>query len=204
MITFKTVPIHPFWKFSVKFYREPSVEQCLLTLQNERGLNVNVILFCCWYALGDQGRLSKVDIKQILGSIHPWHDRVVVPLRRIRRLLKSKASNPTWCDLATEVLEQELFAEQIEQLILLENIVFKTYSVKTSLQRVIDICKSMAAYCQAIQIMFDARDCELLTQILQTLFPKIDQKNILRYCMGNLVAKDLRSMSLSAQLPLDL
>lgn len=203
MISLKTVPIHPFWKFSVKFYSEPTVEEALLTLQNERGLNINILLFCCWYALGDQGRLTKIELRQLLVNVQSWHDRIVLPLRRLRSQLKSAQAHP-WPAIRAEVLKQELFSEQIEQLILLEGVVFKAQSVRTSTQKVRDICKSIAAYCQTIQIFCDTKDCVLITQILQTLFPKIDQKNILRYCMDHLVTKELQSLTLSAQLPLDL
>ncbi len=203
MISLKTVPIHPFWKFSVKFYSEPTVEEALLTLQNERGLNINILLFCCWYALGDQGRLTKIELRQLLVNVQSWHDRIVLPLRRLRSQLKSAQAHP-WPAIRAEVLKHELFSEQIEQLILLEGVVFKAQSVRTSTQKVRDICKSIAAYCQTIQIFCDTKDCVLITQILQTLFPKIDQKNILRYCMDHLVTKELQSLTLSAQLPLDL
>lgn len=203
MISLKTVPIHPFWKFSVKFYREPFVEESLLTLQNERGLNINILLFCCWYALGDQGKLTRIELRQLLTSIQSWHDRIVVPLRRLRWQLKSKKI-PPWSDIREELLKQELLSEQIEQLILLENVVFKVRPVRTSTQKIKDICKSIDSYCQTMQIFCDTKDCELITQTLQTLFPKIDQKNILRYCMDHLVTKELQSLTLGAQLPLDL
>src|ERR1700722_14306139 len=112
MIASKTLPVHPFWKFSVKIYSHPVVENTLIALQDERGLNINVLLFCCWYSLGDQGRLSKLKIKEILSSIQPWHERIVTPLRRIRAQLKTEPNFP-WPGIRQEVQTHELIAEQI-------------------------------------------------------------------------------------------
>src|SRR5688572_7909660 len=124
MISPKSVQTHPFWKFSIKIYGLPEVEQSLLTLQNERGLNINIILFCCWYSFGDQGRFNKQEIRQIVTNIQAWHDRIVLPLRRIRQQLKP-VKESKWQMVRQEVLKQELFAEQIEQHFLLEKVIFK-------------------------------------------------------------------------------
>lgn len=203
MITFKAVPIHPFWRFSVRIYSQSHVETSFLTLQNERGLNINVLLFCIWYGCNDQGRLSKVELRKMLCNIQSWHDLIVVPLRRIRLQLKPITS-PDWQEVRKVVLKHELVAEQIEQLIMIENLIFGTKPAKNNIQRIVDICKNIAVYYQVMHLSCDLRDGELISLILHTLFPKIDQKNILRYCMQNLVVKELQSVNLKAQLPLDL
>ncbi|MBA2653570.1 MAG: TIGR02444 family protein [Gammaproteobacteria bacterium] len=203
MIVPKTLPIHPFWNFSVKIYREPIVEESLITLQNERGLNVNIVLFCCWFALCDQGRIPKSDLKQILINIQPWHDRIVLPLRRIRQQLKEQL-NPPWPEIRNEILRQELASEQIEQLIMLEQYAYKTRPIRTTFQKIIDICKNIAVYCHLLQVYLDASDCSSISNVLGTIFSKIDHEDILRYCMEHLIEKELQSMSLTAQFPLDL
>lgn len=203
MIVPKTLPTHPFWNFSVKIYRHKQIEESLITLQNERGLNVNVILFCCWYALCDQGRLSKSALKQILISIQPWHDGIVLPLRRIRRQLKT-TTKPSLLEIYREVSSHELVAEQVEQLIMIENVTYETKAVRTNFQKIIDICKNISTYCHLLQIFLDAKDCWHICTILVTLFSKIDQEDILRYCMEHLIEKELHSWQLTAQLPLDL
>lgn len=203
MISFKPVPVHPFWRFSVRIYSQTHVKNSMLTLQNERGLNVNVLLFCIWYGSTDQGRLSKLQFRNLLNTIQHWHDQIVVPLRRTRQRLKSVDSNG-WQDIRQEIGQHEIVAEQIEQLIMLENLVLSSKPAKNNVQRIVDICKNIATYYHVMHISCDARDSELVAGVLHTLFPKIDQKNILRYCMQNLVVKELQSVKLKAQLLLDL
>lgn len=199
----KTLPTHPFWNFSTKIYRYPIVEENLLVLQNERGLNVNVILFCCWYALNDQGRLSKNELRQILVSIQPWHERIVTPLRRLRQQLKS-INQSRWQAIRSEIMQHELIGEQIEQLILLEKFVYKTRPLRSNVQKIVDICKNIVTYCQLLHAFLDSRDCRNISNILTAIFPKIDPEDILRYCIENLRQKDVQAPSLTAQLPLDL
>ncbi len=199
----KTLPSHPFWNFSVKIYRYRVVEDSLIRLQNERGLNVNVILFCVWYGLIDQGRLSKAQLKLVLSSIQPWHERIVLPLRRLRQQIEIKGVEP-WITIRKQVLENEIASEHVEQLLLVENFAFKERTIRNNFQKMIDICKSISSYCQLLQIFLDHNDAQTICSILCTVFSKIDQGVILRYCMDHLIEKELKSLNLMAQLPLDL
>jgi uncharacterized protein (TIGR02444 family) len=203
MIASKSLPIHPFWRFSVKIYSSAVVERSLLKFQNERGLNVNIVLFCIWYAFCDQGRLNKAEIKQILTRIQYWHDLVVVPLRRIRQQLK-EVSNSPWPAIRQDILKNELVCEQIEQLLFLDDFVNKTKPVKNNTQRLIDICKNIAMYSQLLRVYFDEKDCHEMGQILSVIFSKIDQETVLRYCIDHLIVKELQGINLKAQLLLNL
>jgi uncharacterized protein (TIGR02444 family) len=203
MIMPKILPSHPFWIFSTKIYRHSTVEKNLIELQNERGLNVNVLLYCCWHSLTDQGVISRSDLRQILINIQPWHERIVLPLRRMRQKLKS-AQKKSLLDIRQDVLKHELAAEQIEQLIMLENFVYKARPICNNFQKIIDICKNIAVYCHLLHAFLDLKDCEKISKIVGIIFPKIDQGLILRYCMEHLIEKEVQSMNLTAQFPLDL
>lgn len=202
MILPKTLPTHPFWNFSVKIYKCPLVADHLIALQNERGLNVNMLLFCLWYGLTDQGRVTKPELMKIISGIQHWHERIVVPLRRMRQ--KLKAIPGIWMEIRTDILKHELFAEQIEQLIMANLNSFKAHSIRNSVQKIIDVCKNIALYCRLIQISLDHEDCKRVRDILATIFSKIDQEDILRYCMEHLIEKELQSLKIRAQYPLDL
>src|SRR3954470_3940357 len=39
---------HPFWNFSLELYAGEGVAEACLDLQERRGCDVNVLLFCCW------------------------------------------------------------------------------------------------------------------------------------------------------------
>src|SRR5471030_292758 len=43
---------HPFWNFSLEIYAAEGVSGACLDLQERRGCDVNILLFCCW--LGDR------------------------------------------------------------------------------------------------------------------------------------------------------
>lgn len=200
----KGLPNNSFWKFSAKIYSNPLVEKTLLKLQNQRGVNVNILLYCCWYAFREQGRMSKQDLKKILLNIQIWHERIVLPLRRIRQRLKGIV-NPSWAQkIRQEILNHELVGEQIEQLIIVENFVYQTKQIKTIFQKMSDACKNIATYCNLLHISVDIEDCEDISILLATIFSKIDQKDVLQYCIEHLATKEIQSLSLTAQLPLDL
>lgn len=203
MIVTKTLPTSPFCSFSFKVYQHPVVEENLIALQNERGLNVNVLLFCVWYALTDQGRLTRSELKKIVMSIQTWHEGIVLPLRRLRKKLKSNPSSLA-AEIRRAILNEEIFSEKIEQLIMVDNYVHKTRPIRNNLQKIIDTCKNIFAYCHLLSVFLDIEDAKKVSQILVTIFSKIDRDLILRYCIENLIEKDLQSVNLTAQFPLDL
>jgi uncharacterized protein (TIGR02444 family) len=78
----------PFWRFSLHFYRLPGVADACIALQEEGGADVNLLLFLLWHAA--QGRaLSTAEIAGLEQTIAVWRERAVIPLRAIRRALKS-------------------------------------------------------------------------------------------------------------------
>jgi uncharacterized protein (TIGR02444 family) len=78
----------PFWRFSLRLYRLPGVAEACIKLQEDAGCDVNLLLFLLWHAA--QGRrLATGEIARLEQDIAPWRDRTVVPLRAVRRGLKS-------------------------------------------------------------------------------------------------------------------
>ncbi len=76
-----------FWRFSLDFYRRDGVEEACLTLQDNLGLDVNIVLYAAW--LASQGRTASVaDFEEVDLLVAPWREKVIRPLRRIRRWLK--------------------------------------------------------------------------------------------------------------------
>jgi uncharacterized protein (TIGR02444 family) len=76
-----------FWTFSLGLYGRPGVAPALLGLQDALGLDVNMLVFCCWAAT--KGRaLSAADLATVEAVAEPWQNEVVIPLRALRRRLK--------------------------------------------------------------------------------------------------------------------
>jgi len=76
-----------FWSFTLGLYGKPGVAPALIGLQDRLGLDVNMLLFCCW--AGADGRLlTAADVKAVEAVAEPWQSEVVRPLRALRRRLK--------------------------------------------------------------------------------------------------------------------
>lgn len=112
---------NPFWDFSLAVYHRPGVAEACLALQDRLGLDVNLLLFCCW--AGSEGRrLDAEDIARLLGSVGDWQQSVVGPLRGVRRRLKDRPVPAVGRlgALLQAVKDCELEAERIEQAMLLD------------------------------------------------------------------------------------
>jgi uncharacterized protein (TIGR02444 family) len=78
----------PFWRFSLRFYRRREVAEACITLQEQAGVDVNLLLFLLWHATQKRA-LSTAEISELERRIAPWRNMTVVPLRTMRRTLKS-------------------------------------------------------------------------------------------------------------------
>lgn len=78
-----------FWRFSLRVYRAPGVEQACLALQDRCGADVNLMLLCGW--LGQGGKtLTRRHLRQAMGLVAPWQGAVIAPLRGARRAIKQQ------------------------------------------------------------------------------------------------------------------
>jgi uncharacterized protein (TIGR02444 family) len=80
----------PFWTFSLGYYRGAGVSEACLELQDNCGVDVNVVLFLLWMA--SQKRQVGADaVKRLADKVRPWQIDVIGPIRTLRRRLKSDA-----------------------------------------------------------------------------------------------------------------
>jgi uncharacterized protein (TIGR02444 family) len=114
-------PDAPFWDFSLRVYGVPGVAPACLALQERHGIDVNVLLLCCWLGHSRAAAPTRADIARLVDAVADWHRDVVRPLRAVRRRLKvpgPQISHDLAAALRTEVKRIELDAEHIEQLAL--------------------------------------------------------------------------------------
>jgi len=107
----------PFWQFSLRFYRQPRVADACITLQEEAGVDVNLLLFLLWHATRKR-TLSAAEVAQLESRIGPWREATVVPLRTVRRALKAPPAlvAPAAAELfRTKIKAIELEAERLQQ-----------------------------------------------------------------------------------------
>lgn len=99
-------PETPLWRFSLHFYRQAGVSDACIALQDECGVDVNLLLFLLWLAAGRR-QLSVADVKRLDEAASGWRDLTIVPIRDTRRKLKGIAT-------LVEPLRQEAFRTRIK------------------------------------------------------------------------------------------
>jgi uncharacterized protein (TIGR02444 family) len=115
------VPECPLWSFSVAVYGRDGVAAACLSLQERRGADVNLLLYCCW--LGAEGcrTLDANGLERASAEVEGWHREVVCGLRAVRKRLKANpepASGEQAVRLRRSIGAVELEAERVEQILL--------------------------------------------------------------------------------------
>ena len=92
------------WDFSLRQYARAGVADACLRLQDEHGVNVNVLLWCLW--LGQRGlTLDITRLRSAQKRIHAWDEHYVVPLRQLRRRMKAEFGT---ADAGVEPVRQQI------------------------------------------------------------------------------------------------
>jgi uncharacterized protein (TIGR02444 family) len=107
----------PFWRFSLGFYRQPGVAEACIALQEGSGVDVNLLLFLLWQAAHKRA-LSPSDVAALETKIAPWRDATVIPLRMVRRALKSPPALVAAANaelFRNRIKAMELEAERLQQ-----------------------------------------------------------------------------------------
>ena len=103
-----------FWQFSLRVYQDEEVQRLCLCLQDDCGLDVNLVLFCLW--LHGRGLVLDEDLyRQLKVEVEQWRCEIIEPLRAIRRQLKVNTGAQ---NLREKVKSAELDAEQYQQAVL--------------------------------------------------------------------------------------
>ena len=113
----------PFWNFSLAVYRASAVQDECLDLQDQFGLDVNLVLLCAFLGAGHGVALTSDDISSARQEVRHWHEQIVCTLRAARgRLktikLKDAEAAKAAAQLRSQVKAAELESERIEQAML--------------------------------------------------------------------------------------
>ena len=106
-----------FWQFSLQFYSRAEIPSVCITLQDDYGIDINLLFFILFLAK-NQRLLTTEDIRRIDSSICSWRQKVVQPLRAIRRELKSGVTpvdKESAEVLRSAIKRDELQAERLQQ-----------------------------------------------------------------------------------------
>jgi uncharacterized protein (TIGR02444 family) len=166
---------HPFWNFSLEIYAAEGVAEACLDLQERRGCDVNILLFCCWLGASGRPTLTADRLRAILKVSTPWQDEVVRPLRAVRRLLKDRPWNqalPETVDATRRrVADAELAAEHAEQLKLASLHSPAADRDRPPEKRLRAAIGNLGVYAVCLGVVPDAADRKAVAALMRAAFP---------------------------------
>ena len=110
-----TTSPQPLWDFALAFYAQPKIAEICVHLQDDYKVNVCLLIGLRW--LDESGKcLSDSALADLQTHIQAWTQRVVEPLRSLRRLLKQPVAaypqDETQVQIRTAIKQAELLAEK--------------------------------------------------------------------------------------------
>jgi len=109
-----------FWQFSLEIYNQEDVKKKCLSLQDEYGFNVNLILAALWAAIWQQ-KIEEDKFNFFKNKLKHFDENIIVPLRKVRRVAVDNAGfecvKPPEGEksLKEQILKAEIEAEKIYQ-----------------------------------------------------------------------------------------
>lgn len=146
---------NPFWRFSLQVYARPGVGAACIALQDRLGLDVNLVLACCWSGPG-------APIGAWLAAVSDWQRDVVAPLRTVRRRLARLGEDA----LKRQAQALELAAERGEQ----DRLAALMPSGPGTPESAIE---NIRAYGAAVEADWSAEDAAAVARLLQGAFPRL-------------------------------
>ena len=166
---------HPFWNFSLETYAADGVAEACLDLQDRRGCDVNILLFCCWLGASGRPTLTADRLRTVLRVSDEWQAEIVKPLRQVRRLLKDKAwaaTLPETVDAARRrVADAELAAEHAEQLKLASLYNPPADRDRPAEKRLRAAVGNLGVYAVCLGVVPDAKDRAAVATLMRATFP---------------------------------
>ena len=172
-----------FWDFSIRTYRTENVAEACLSLQDERGVDVNMLLYCCWYGV-TRGQQEAKFFQHVFEFSENWAQRVVRPLRHVRTWMKldgcqdPRMPTETCMEFREKVKGVEFNAEKIQQDVLGSltlSIPEKDLALPEQLGA---IAKNIRQYFDTVNIVSDEFVQERLLTIIQAEVVDFSEKDI--------------------------
>jgi uncharacterized protein (TIGR02444 family) len=173
----KKFPADPFWDYSLAVYGKPDVANACLYLQDEFGLDVNLLLDCLWSAAQGPGRLDSGQIREVLNRTRDWQEKIVKPLRNARRFCKLEpveVPDELRRTFRPALQAVELDAEHVEQLLISR--LLREFAAKGGASRGTgaDAIQNLLAYLALQGVAVEGEVAQRLTVIVEAAFPGTD------------------------------
>ena len=180
-------PPNEFWDFSTRLYARGNAKDACLTLQDSHGLDVNVVLFCCWVASSGRGAFRDGELEQALDCVSEWRGKVTEVLRTLRQNLRDgmpPAPKPLSDDLRRVVVESELHAEHIEILMLHQSLDRAGTGTFDRTQQLEDSTANLLRYFSTSGVGTGNDELQLMVEVLAAAFPEESRQRIATTCGG--------------------
>lgn len=180
---------HPFWDFSLAVYGAEGVAPACIALQERRGVDVNVVLFCVWSGTSGRGVLSSAELAAAVDAVAPWNRTVVCGLRAVRRWMKDTPTGVTHElseALRRRIVEIEVACEHAEQLALGRTASRAGSAAPTADRQAGDAVANCALYFGRLGVKAGEADCQDLATIVAAAVPSVDRAAIVERVRGAL------------------
>ena len=172
---------HPFWQFSINVYAQDGVPEACIRLQEEHGIDVNVLLFCCWSAAIGNGALTPEELAAARNAVMPWNREIVQGLRAVRNFLKDGYDGFDIADsegLRQRVLGIEINAEHKEQIRLAAAVPLSENLMRRDSKKLIDCVDTISCYFGLVRTKNNESGHAALILLLTQVFPEVPSEEI--------------------------
>ncbi|WP_416898557.1 MAG: TIGR02444 family protein [Minwuia sp.] len=174
-------PPNDLWDFATRLYARGRAKDACLSLQDRNGLDVNVVLFCCWVASSGRGTFRSGELEAALEAVNRWRGHVIQVLRDLRHELKDgvpPAPKPLSDDLRRVVVECELHAEHVEVLMLHKSMARSGTGTFDPVQQLEDNVANLLRYLTLVGVKPEADVLADLSAVLAAGFPDESMQRI--------------------------
>ncbi len=166
-------PASEFWDFTIAHYGRAGLSPAVIALQDRLGVDVNMLLLCCWAGSTGRGALGAVDIVSALAVARPWQSAVVEPLRAARRHLKpppAAAPEAPAEALRRRILGCEIDGEHVAQLMMEATVTRAPDAGRAAGDRLADTAAGLGQYFAALGAAVGDADRADLAALLGAVF----------------------------------
>lgn len=173
-----------FWDFSVRTYRTSGVPNVCLSLQDEYGIDVNMLLYCCWLAVR-RGEFDSEQWEKTIEYSTAWADKLVKPLRVARTWMKHEGCmigivpSDACMELREKVKSVEFDAEKMQQEVL--ELLTSTSECKSPDEDLLlpAVVSNVLRYCCYLGLEIDGGISKKFTVVVAAAFPQLGLPQIL-------------------------
>ncbi len=148
-------PASEFWDFTIAHYRRAGLSPAVIALQDRLGVDVNMLLLCCWLGASARGAPEADDIESALAVARPWQAEVVERLRAARRHLKPPPAGAPEAPaeaLRRRILGCEIDGEHVAQLMMEATVTRTPDAGRAGSDRLADAVAGLARYLAALGV----------------------------------------------------